>query len=49
MRWEGLDVVTLSDDFAEIQQKSYFRMTWSQQQACFFAALDAVAGYSPET
>jgi len=35
----GADVVILSDDFAGMERKSYFRVTRSRQQALFFAAL----------
>ena len=44
----GPDVVILSDDFAGIDRKSYFRVTRSRQETWFFAALDGlgVAGGS---
>ena len=38
----GSDVVSLSDDFAGMEPKSYFRVTRSQQEAWFFAALDGL-------
>ncbi|HYL84590.1 MAG TPA: hypothetical protein VE263_10165 [Candidatus Angelobacter sp.] len=40
----GKDVVILSDDFAGMERKSYFRVTRSRQEAWFFAALDGLGG-----
>jgi len=36
------NVVILSDDFAGMERKSYFRVTRSRQEAKFFAALDGL-------
>jgi hypothetical protein len=38
----GPDVVTLSDEFAAMERKSYFRVTRSGQEAWFSAALDGL-------